>query len=219
MLVDYEDPNVIASLTKKGNKLFKEPASFLTSVFEVEQLPDYKLPEIAFWGRSNVGKSSLINALFSINSIAKVSSTPGRTQALNFFALGKDLVVVDMPGYGYAKAPLKVIKNWHSLVKFYLQGRVNLKRVFLLIDARLGLKDNDRKVMKELDDYAVSYQIVLTKSDKVNSLQLDKVAKNISQELKKSFTAAFPHIIISSAHKNLGLGALRGFVVPVVGGS
>ena len=215
MLIDYEDPEVISDLIRKGNKIFKEQASFVTSVFKNEQLPDSKIPEIAFWGRSNVGKSSLINGLFGIGSIAKVSSTPGRTQAINFFSLGKDLMVVDMPGYGYAKAPLKVVKNWNSLVKFYLEGRVNLKRLFLLIDARHGLKVSDRKVMKELDDHAVSYQIVLTKSDKINSLQLNKVSSNISQELKKDFTAAFPHIIISSVHKNVGLDTLRGFVVPV----
>ena len=151
---------------KDAEAQFLKPCTFMLSVAKLEQLPDADLDEIAFAGRSNVGKSSLINALFNQKKLAKTSSTPGRTQQLNFFNFDGKLYLVDLPGYGYAKAPEKMVRQWQAVLKTYLRGRPNLRRVFLLIDSRHGIKDEDSEIMKMLDISAVPYQIVLTKTEK-----------------------------------------------------
>ena len=161
-------------LAEKARKLFAGPIEFLKSAPELQFLPDPDVPEIAFAGRSNVGKSSLLNALTNRKGLARTSNTPGRTQELNFFDVGTPLQIrlVDMPGYGFAEAPKDLVRRWRYLVNDYLRGRTVLKRALVLIDARHGLKDVDREVMRMLDDAAVSYHIVLTKADKVKSAAL-----------------------------------------------
>ncbi|MEX1060691.1 MAG: ribosome biogenesis GTP-binding protein YihA/YsxC, partial [Methyloceanibacter sp.] len=161
-------PEFTAADIAKGEALFKGACTFVKGVVRIEDLPKDGRPEIAFAGRSNVGKSSLINALTGRTSLARVSVTPGRTRELNFFTIGKNaaLYLVDMPGYGYARASKAAIKGWTRLIGDYLKGRRELKRVFLLIDARHGIKPNDEETMKLLDEAAVSYQVVLTKADK-----------------------------------------------------
>ena len=191
-----------------GNALFKEPVSFVLSVANLSQLPLSELEEIAFAGRSNVGKSSLINALFNQKKLAKTSNTPGRTQQLNYFNLNDMLHLVDLPGYGYAEAPESMVKQWQQLIFDYLRGRVNLQRVFLLIDSRHGLKKVDTEVMEMLDKAAVTYQLVLTKIDKISAKQLAAIEQKLHQELK-NHAAAYPEIIATSSEKNLGLEDLR----------
>jgi GTP-binding protein len=188
--------------------LFKSPASFVLGVAEVAGLPPGGRPEIAFAGRSNVGKSSLLNALLGRRSLARVSNTPGRTRELNYFAVGDDLYVVDMPGYGYAKAPKSLVKGWTQLIHDYLRGRPQLKRVMLLIDSRHGLKSSDREIMTLLDKAAVSYQIVLTKADKPKSGDLAPVLRETGAELKKH-AAAHPLVLATSAVEGLGIDELR----------
>ncbi len=196
----------------KANSLFHGKCDFLLGVAKFEQLPDANLPEIAFSGRSNVGKSSIINALFFNKKIAKTSNTPGRTQQLNYFNFSDRLYLVDLPGYGFAKAPDKVVKSWQNLIAAYLQGRVNLKRVFLLIDSRTGIKKNDADIMEMLDKAAVTYQIVLTKIDKINKQELELVSQKISAELQEH-AAAYPSIIATSSEKSLGIDELRAEII------
>ncbi len=191
-----------------GNALFKEPVSFVLSVANLSQLPLSELEEIAFAGRSNVGKSSLINALFNQKKLAKTSSTPGRTQQLNYFNLNNKIHVVDLPGYGYAEAPESLVKQWQKLIFDYLRGRVNLRRVFLLIDSRHGLKKVDKEVMEMLDKAAVTYQIVLTKVDKISFKALKNQETSILNEVK-NHAAAYNEIIATSSEKNIGLEDLR----------
>lgn len=191
-----------------GNALFKEPVSFVLSVANLSQLPLSELEEIAFAGRSNVGKSSLINALFNQKKLAKTSSTPGRTQQLNYFNLNNKIHVVDLPGYGYAEAPESLVKQWQKLIFDYLRGRVNLRRVFLLIDSRHGLKKVDKEVMEMLDKAAVTYQIVLTKVDKISFKALKNQETSILNEVK-NHAAAYNEIIATSSEKNIGLEELR----------
>ena len=185
------------------------------SQFE-EILPPPDLPEIAFAGRSNVGKSSLINALLGRHSLARVSHTPGRTQQLNFFLLGKRFYIVDMPGYGYAAVSKAKIKIWSQLIQDYLKGRVPLKRVFLLIDSRHGFKVTDEAVMEELDKAAVSYQIVLTKADKSPPEHLESLMDLLNETLKKH-PAAFPTPLLTSSRENKGLETLRETIADLVG--
>ena len=191
-----------------GNELFRQPVSFVLSVAKLSQLPLTDLPEVAFAGRSNVGKSSIINALFNQKKLAKTSNTPGRTQQLNYFNLNDKLHLVDLPGYGYAEAPESMVKQWQQLIFDYLRGRVNLQRVFLLIDSRHGLKKVDTEVMEMLDKAAVTYQLVLTKIDKISTKQLSSIEQKLHQELK-NHAAAYPEIIATSSEKNLGLEDLR----------
>jgi GTP-binding protein len=196
--------------------LFKGPCTFVKGVVRIVDLPQDGRPEIAFAGRSNVGKSSLINALTGHSRLARVSVTPGRTRELNFFTLGKDraLYLVDMPGYGYAQASKSAIKGWTRLIGDYLRGRRELKRVFLLIDARHGIKPNDKETMKLLDEAAVSYQVVLTKADKPKASELAEVQARVASELAKH-PAAYPQIITTSARLGSGIPELRAAIAGI----
>lgn len=198
-----------------GNALFKEPVSFVLSVANLSQLPLSELEEIAFAGRSNVGKSSLINALFNQKKLAKTSSTPGRTQQLNYFNLNNKLYLVDLPGYGYAEAPEKTVSRWQKLIFDYLRGRVNLSRIFLLIDSRHGLKKNDLEIMETLDKAAVTYQLILTKIDKISTSEYQIRQQNLLAEIKKH-AAAYPEIIAVSSLKNRGLDQLRAEIASLI---
>jgi GTP-binding protein len=197
----------------KGEALFKEPCSFVKGVVSIADLPQDGRPEIAFAGRSNVGKSSLINALTGRTSLARVSVTPGRTRELNFFTLSKDLplYLVDMPGYGYAKASKAQVKGWTRLIGDYLKGRRELKRVFLLVDARHGIKPNDKETMKLLDEAAVSYQVVLTKADKPKATELAAIQAEVASELARH-PAAYPQVLTTSARFGSGIPELRAAV-------
>jgi GTP-binding protein len=203
-----------AARTASGEveRLFTRPWRFVLSAPTEEALPPADRAEIAIAGRSNVGKSSLINALVRQRGLARTSNTPGRTQELNFFAPAETaLYLVDMPGYGFAKAPKDKVDAWTRLVKNYLRGRPTLRRVFLLIDARQGIKPIDREVMRLLDEAAVSFQIVLTKSDKLPPKALEAVAQ-ITREAARESSAAFPEIAVTSAIKSAGLDELRAAV-------
>ena len=191
-----------------GRKLFASNCQFFAGSTELENLPPPGLPEIAFAGRSNVGKSSLINSLTGQTALARTSRTPGRTQQLNFFNLGNRITLVDMPGYGYARASKSKIRDWTNLMHDYLQGRVNLQRLCLLIDARHGIKDSDETLMNELDQAAVVYQIILTKADKVSKSMLIDFAKSFDA-IRKKHPAGHPDIIATSARKNFGIQELR----------
>ena len=191
-----------------GRLLFAKECNFLLGIDKLVQLPDSSLPEIAFAGRSNVGKSSLINALTGRRALARTSNTPGRTQQLNFFDLGRRLVLVDLPGYGYAKVSKTQVAAWTRTLKSFLRGRVALRRVCLLIDSRVGLKDLDRDMMEMLDAAAVVYQVVLTKVDKLKSDELETTMSTISNELAKR-SAAHPMLALTSSSKSLGIRELR----------
>jgi GTP-binding protein len=195
-------------------RIFSGPVSFLKSAPKLEFLPEPSVPEIAFAGRSNVGKSSLINALVNRNNLARASNTPGRTQELNFFDVGDPALfrIVDMPGYGYAKAPIATVKKWRHLINDYLRGRVVLKRVFLLIDSRHGIKEVDHEIMAMLDAAAISYRIVLTKTDKIKATELAAVEADTAEKLRKH-VAAFPQMSVTSAEKRGGIDALRDAVL------
>ncbi|MDD3669093.1 MAG: ribosome biogenesis GTP-binding protein YihA/YsxC [Alphaproteobacteria bacterium] len=204
-------------LIAKGQKLFSAPSEFVKGVVAVDQLPASRLPEIAFAGRSNVGKSSLINVLTGVAKLARASNTPGRTQEINFFKLGQSCLFVDLPGYGYAAAPEKKVQNWTRLIHAYLRGRVQLRRVFLLVDIRHGIKKTDENIMKMLDGAAVSYQIVLTKSDKVSGTAAQDMLEKTSAAAAKH-PACFPEIILTSASARQNIDWLRAQVVRVLEG-
>lgn len=197
-----------AARREAGRLLFAREARFLLAVAEAAQVPPSALPEVAFAGRSNVGKSSLVNALTGRRTLARTSNTPGRTQQLIFFELDGRLMLVDLPGYGYAKAPKDDVERWTRLTRGYLKGRPQLRRVLLLIDSRHGLKEVDRAVMRELDRAAVSYQLILTKSDKVKAGELAAVQQATAAELVRH-VAAHPEIAVTSAEKGEGIEALR----------
>ena len=204
-------------MTPLHPKLFSGPISFLKSAPQLQFLPDPKVPEIAFAGRSNVGKSSLINALTNRNGLARTSNTPGRTQELNFFDVGDPLIfrICDMPGYGFAKAPPKVVQKWRFLINDYLRGRAVLKRTFVLIDSRHGIKPVDEEVMEMLDKAAVSYRVVLTKADKVKQEELDAMAEQVAAIAKKH-PAAHPDLLLTSSEKKQGIDELRLAVLEAV---
>jgi GTP-binding protein len=208
-----DSPEFSAADIARGEALCKGPCVFVKGVTRIEDLPKDNRPEMAFAGRSNVGKSSLINALTGKKTLARVSVTPGRTRELNFFVLGKEgeLHLVDMPGYGYARAAKAQVKGWTRLIGDYLKGRRELKRVFLLIDARHGIKPNDRETMKLLDETAVSYQVVLTKADKPKASELAAVQAKVAEELARH-PAAYPLILTTSARTGGGIPELRAAV-------
>lgn len=193
---------------EKGISFFRKPCEFVLSVANLKQLPADDLVEVAFAGRSNVGKSSLINALFGQKKLAKTSATPGRTQQLNYFRLDNKLYLVDLPGYGFAKAPKDIVKSWQNLINTYLVGRASLRRVFLLIDSRHGIKKIDEEIMDMLDTAAVTYQIVLTKIDKVSSKELERIEKETAEKIAKH-TAAHINILKTSSEKNLFIDDLK----------
>jgi GTP-binding protein len=195
-------------LIEAGRLLFARPARFVAGAAEPAAMPPESLPEIAFAGRSNVGKSSLVNALTGQRMLARISNTPGRTRQINFFDLAGLLLLVDLPGYGYAEAPKNAVKRWGGLVRAYLRSRAALCRVCLLIDARHGLKDLDREVLATLDRAAVSYQIVLTKTDKLTAEALTGTVGRVAAEIGHH-TAAHPEIHLTSALKQQGIAALR----------
>lgn len=200
-----------------ARKLFSGPISFLKSAPSLQYLPDPGVNEVAFAGRSNVGKSSLLNALTNRNGLARTSNTPGRTQELNFFDVGDPLRfrLVDMPGYGFAEAPKDIVKKWRFLINDYLRGRQVLKRTLVLIDSRHGIKDVDRDVMDMLDAAAVSYRLVLTKADKIKASALDDVYQATTAEVRKR-PAAHPDIIPTSSEKGMGIPELRAAVVEAI---
>lgn len=206
-----ESPQAQSDLHEQGRKLFAGPCDFVLGVAKLDQLPEADRGEVAFVGRSNVGKSSLINALTNRKILARVSHTPGRTQQLNFFDLGRRIFLVDMPGYGYAKVSKKMKEEWNGLIRLYLTGRPTIRCVFVLVDARHGLKDSDIEIMKLLDQSAVAYRITLTKADKVKKTELEKLIENIKSALKKH-AAAFSEVHVTSAHKNTGLDELRAII-------
>lgn len=199
---------------RQASKLFSGRVDFLLSAPQLKFLPEPTVPEIAFCGRSNVGKSSLLNALTGRKAIARASVTPGRTQELNIFEVGEPTLfrLVDMPGYGFAKAPPKVVETWKRLVRQYLRGRPVLARNLVLVDSRHGLKDVDREMMTMLDEAAVGYRVVLTKADKVKASALEKTARAVADEARKH-PAAFPELHITSSEKGMGIAALRAAVV------
>jgi GTP-binding protein len=196
------------SESEAARALFSLPAAFERGVVSLDHLPPADLPEVAFAGRSNVGKSSLLNALVGRKNLARASSAPGRTREINFFRLGDALRLVDLPGYGYAKAPKAEIARWNALVRDYLRGRQGLKRLFLLIDSRHGLKANDAAVMDTLDAAALVYQIVLTKTDKIAPGALAAEIEKTGAAIAKR-TAAHPNVLAASSHTGAGIGALR----------
>jgi GTP-binding protein len=191
-----------------GRHLFAQECTFVRGVATLPDLPDPTLPEVAFAGRSNVGKSSLLNGLTGRKTLARTSNTPGRTRELNFFDLAGRLMLVDLPGYGYARASKSDIERWNKTLRSYLRGRPNLQRLCLLIDARHGLKDGDEEMMKMLDTSAVVYRVVLTKVDKLSAAELESTAAKVTAVLK-THPAALPELITTSARKNLGLSELQ----------
>ena len=197
-------------LAERARKLFSGPIEFLKSAPGLKFLPDADAPEIAFAGRSNVGKSSLLNALTNRKGLARTSNTPGRTQELNFFEVGQPLQfrLVDMPGYGFAEAPKDLVKRWRHLVNDYLRGRAVLKRALVLVDSRHGLKDVDLEMMQMLDDAAVSYHLVLTKGDKVKPSALGALYERTMVEAAKH-PAAHPSIFTTSSETGSGIAELR----------
>ncbi len=204
----------MAELAERTGKLFSGRVEFLLSAPELRFLPEPTAPEIAFAGRSNVGKSSLLNALTGRKAIARASVTPGRTQELNFFEVGEPTLfrLVDMPGYGFAKAPLKVVQRWKELVRTYLKGRQVLTRTLVLIDARHGVKDVDREMMQMLDETAVSYRLVLTKADKIKASELAATLAATEAEARRH-SAAYPQLHVTSAEKGMGIAELRAAVL------
>ncbi len=207
----------INDLILEGNRLFSQKADFLLGVNSIEQLPTDGLIEIAFAGRSNVGKSSLINAVTGVNGLARASNTPGRTQQLNYFKMDNLFHIVDLPGYGYAAAPEKTVQTWTRLIHAYLKGRVNLRRVFLLIDARHGIKQVDLNIMKMLDSAAVTYQIILTKADKISATAAEAVLTK-TKEIAAQHVACYPTVLLTSSEKRQNIDLVRAEFVKILKG-
>ena len=207
-----EDPDE-ASL-ERGRKLLTGEVEFLKGVVAMSGLPDADRPEICFAGRSNVGKSTLINALTGRKALARASNTPGRTQEVNFFTVGDSHYLVDLPGYGFANAPVAVVARWQALLKSYLSGRANLRRAFVLVDARHGIKSVDEDIMSLLDSAAVTFQAVLTKADKVKEAERDKVLDQVRTRLA-AHPAAFPELIVTSSEKGWGIPTLRATIAGI----
>ncbi len=199
-----------------GEWLFNQKINFELGVTSVEKLPENEIPEIAFFGRSNVGKSSLLNAITKKSKLAYTSKNPGRTQELNYFSISNDgtiLNIVDMPGYGFAKASKDKIRKWNNLSKYYLKNRQNLRRVFLLIDSRRNIKPVDEEVMNVMDEFAVSYQIVLTKIDKTKDV--DNQIKIVLNKVKKR-RAIYPNVIATSSKEKLGIEDVKSQIASLI---
>tara|TARA_R100000322_G_scaffold21648_4_gene14378 strand:+ start:109877 stop:110533 length:657 start_codon:yes stop_codon:yes gene_type:complete len=194
-----------------GRLLFAAPTEFLKGVVAMSGLPPDDRLEVCFAGRSNVGKSSLINALTGRKGLARASNTPGRTQEINFFTTTDGPYLVDLPGYGYANAPLPIVEKWQRLLKSYLSGRATLRRAFVLIDARHGVKDVDDEIMSLLDRSAVTFQAVLTKADKVKATDREKILKQVRERLSKH-PAAYPELVLTSSEKGDGIATLRAII-------
>ena len=208
-----EDPDEFSH--EKGRLLFAGQTEFVKGVVAMSGLPDADRMEVCFAGRSNVGKSTLINALTGHKALARASNTPGRTQEINFFTAGESHYLVDLPGYGYANAPLPVVEKWQRLLKQYLSGRQTLRRAFVLIDARHGVKKVDHEIMSLLDSSAVTFQCVLTKADKVKLLDREKVLNQVRGELAKH-PAAFPELVLTSSEKGDGIEQLRAIIATLI---
>ena len=202
---------------ERGRVLFAGACDFILGAARLEQIPESDLPEIAFAGRSNVGKSSLMNAILGRKALARTSNTPGRTREINFFMLGDRMTMADLPGYGYARAPRTRVKEWTQMVRGYLKGRQTLRRVCLLVDARHGVMKNDRDIMSLLDSAAVVYQAVLTKCDKVSSGQVEAIRRQI-EDSQKIHAALFPRVFATSSRKGTGLQQLRAELATLVPG-
>jgi len=198
-----------------GRLLFSKETSFVKGVVDMPGLPDPDKIEVCFSGRSNVGKSSLINALTGRKGLARASNTPGRTQEINFFSVPDNHYLVDLPGYGYANAPIKVVEKWQNLLKRYLAGRQSLRRAFVLVDGRHGVKKVDTEIMSMLDNSAVTFQVVLTKLDKVKEKDRENILEQVRTSLQKH-PAAFPEIILTSSEKGLGIQTLRSVIATLV---
>ncbi|HLQ19182.1 MAG TPA: ribosome biogenesis GTP-binding protein YihA/YsxC [Tabrizicola sp.] len=194
-----------------GRLLFAGPVTFVKGVVAMSGLPPADRLEVCFAGRSNVGKSSLINALTGRKTLARASNTPGRTQEINYFALGEERYLVDLPGYGYAEAPVAIVAKWQALLKQYLSGRVTLRRAFVLIDARHGVKAVDEEILTLLDRSAVTFQAVLTKVDKINRTEREAVIEQVKGALGKH-PAAYPEIVVTSSEKGEGIETLRALI-------
>lgn len=200
-----------ADALELGRRLFAGETDFLKGVVAMDGLPPADRLEVCFAGRSNVGKSTLINAVTGRNALARASNTPGRTQEINFFTLGASHYLVDLPGYGFANAPVAVVEKWQKLLKAYLAGRQNLRRAFVLIDARHGIKKVDEEILSLLDTSAVTFQVVLTKADKVKAKDRDKVLAQVRAALSKH-PAAFPELVVTSSEKGDGIDTLRAII-------
>jgi len=209
-LADIDDATLEA-----GRKLFAGPVDFRKGVVAMSGLPPDDRLEVCFAGRSNVGKSSLINALTGRKALARASNTPGRTQEINFFDLGTQRYLVDLPGYGFANAPVAVVEKWQRLLKSYLSGRASLRRAFVLIDARHGVKPVDAEILSLLDKSAVPFQVVLTKADKINTTQREQVLEQVREKLAKH-PAAFPELVLTSSEKGEGIATLRGIIAGLI---
>ena len=196
---------------EKGRLLFAGPVDFLKGVVAMVHMPPADRLEVCFAGRSNVGKSSLINALTGRKNLARASNTPGRTQEINFFTLGEERYLVDLPGYGYAEAPVAVVAKWQARLKQYLAGRQTLRRAFVLIDTRHGVKDVDEEILTLLDKSAVTFQVVMTKADKVNAATREANIAQVQAALKKH-PAAYPEIVLTSSEKGEGIESLRAII-------
>ena len=200
---------------EKGRKLFLGPVDFLKGVVAMDGLPGADRIEICFAGRSNVGKSSLINALTNRKGLARASNTPGRTQEINFFELGEQRYLVDLPGYGYANAPVSIVDKWQRLLKNYLSGRPNLRRAFVLIDSRHGIKPVDEEIMQLMNRSALAFQVVLTKIDKIKEHELEKTLLQVREKLSKH-PAAFPELVTTSSEKGEGIATLRAVISDLI---
>jgi GTP-binding protein len=201
--------------SEAGRLLFAGPVDFVKGVVAMAGLPPADRLEICFAGRSNVGKSSLINALTGRKSLARASNTPGRTQEINFFALGDQRYMVDLPGYGYAEAPVAVVAKWQALLRAYLAGRQTLRRAFVLIDTRHGVKAVDEEILDMLDRTAVTYQVVLTKADKVGNTEREATIAQVQGALAKH-PAAYPELVVTSSEKGDGIETLRAIIATLV---
>ena len=204
-----------AVLREKGRLLFAQQTDFLKGVVAIDGLPTDDRIEICFAGRSNVGKSTLINALTGRKALARTSNTPGRTQEINFFTAADSHYLVDLPGYGYANAPLPVVEKWQRLLKKYLSGRRSLRRAFVLIDARHGVKSVDEEILSLLDNAAVTFQCVLTKADKIKTHEQEALLQQVRGALSKH-PAAYPELILTSSEKGMGVETLRATIAGLI---